>query len=250
MRSSSAVETGKGPSAAFAVARRRDRRRTRRRLMTWSSTWSACGGMPCSTACPPLQALQSDAVGYDSKATSSRTPCPPLPTVWHDDPRNAARAAPDAAEAPSKTAPQGGDARAAGPGRGAGRRSTPRGSRRSTCRSAWSTRSRRRARITTHEGRRRQMQYIGRLMRDIDPEPIRAALDALEPRPRGRAGAVRGRSSAGATRLLDDAGGSTEFVAAHPGSGPRAARARWCATRAPNARAAVRRTSTARCSAS
>ena len=33
-------------------------------------------------------------------------------------------------------------------------------------------------RISNHEGRRRQMQYIGRLMRDVDPAPIRAALDA------------------------------------------------------------------------
>jgi len=32
--------------------------------------------------------------------------------------------------------------------------------------------------IKDHEGRRRQMQYIGRLMRDVDPAPIRAALDA------------------------------------------------------------------------
>jgi ribosome-associated protein len=31
-------------------------------------------------------------------------------------------------------------------------------------------------RITRHEARRRQMQYIGRLMRDIDPEPIREKL--------------------------------------------------------------------------
>jgi len=28
-------------------------------------------------------------------------------------------------------------------------------------------------RITAHEGKRRQLQYIGRLMRDVDPEPIR-----------------------------------------------------------------------------
>ena len=33
-------------------------------------------------------------------------------------------------------------------------------------------------RITDHEGRRRQMQYIGRLMREIDAEPLRAALRA------------------------------------------------------------------------
>src|SRR5687768_13033251 len=31
-------------------------------------------------------------------------------------------------------------------------------------------------RITRHEARRRHMQYIGRLMRSIDPEPIRAKL--------------------------------------------------------------------------
>ena len=34
------------------------------------------------------------------------------------------------------------------------------------------------ARIGDHEGRRRQMQYIGRVMREIDPAPIRAMLDA------------------------------------------------------------------------
>jgi ribosome-associated protein len=31
-------------------------------------------------------------------------------------------------------------------------------------------------RITTHEARRRQLQYIGRLMRDVDPAPIRERL--------------------------------------------------------------------------
>jgi ribosome-associated protein len=30
--------------------------------------------------------------------------------------------------------------------------------------------------ISKHEARRRQMQYIGRLMRDVDPEPIRTRL--------------------------------------------------------------------------
>ncbi len=34
------------------------------------------------------------------------------------------------------------------------------------------------ARIRDHEGRRRQLQYIGRLMRGIDPAPIRTALEA------------------------------------------------------------------------
>ncbi|MTJ91753.1 MAG: DUF615 domain-containing protein [Desulfovibrio sp.] len=34
------------------------------------------------------------------------------------------------------------------------------------------------ARIGDHEGRRRQMQFIGRVMREINPAPIRAMLDA------------------------------------------------------------------------
>jgi ribosome-associated protein len=35
--------------------------------------------------------------------------------------------------------------------------------------------------IHAHGGRRRQLQYIGRLMRELDdPEPIRAALDLLD----------------------------------------------------------------------
>jgi ribosome-associated protein len=39
-------------------------------------------------------------------------------------------------------------------------------------------------RITSHEARRRQIQYIGKIMRAVDAEPIRAALDAW----RGQAG--------------------------------------------------------------
>ncbi len=34
--------------------------------------------------------------------------------------------------------------------------------------------------ITKHEAKRRQLQYIGRLMRDTDPAAIEAAIDALE----------------------------------------------------------------------
>lgn len=35
-------------------------------------------------------------------------------------------------------------------------------------------------RITKHEARRRQLQYIGKLMRSVEAEPIRAALDAFK----------------------------------------------------------------------
>jgi len=34
--------------------------------------------------------------------------------------------------------------------------------------------------ITKHGGRKRQLQYIGKLMRHIDPEPIEAALQMIE----------------------------------------------------------------------
>ena len=34
-------------------------------------------------------------------------------------------------------------------------------------------------RITRHEARQRQMQYIGKLMRSVDPQPIQAALDDI-----------------------------------------------------------------------
>ena len=33
------------------------------------------------------------------------------------------------------------------------------------------------ARITSHEARRRHLQYIGKLMRQVDPLPLRAAID-------------------------------------------------------------------------
>lgn len=34
--------------------------------------------------------------------------------------------------------------------------------------------------ITKHEGRRRQMQYIGRIMRNVDPAPIITALEQIK----------------------------------------------------------------------
>lgn len=34
-------------------------------------------------------------------------------------------------------------------------------------------------RMTKHEARRRQMQYVGKLMRNVDPAPIQAQLDAF-----------------------------------------------------------------------
>jgi ribosome-associated protein len=70
--------------------------------------------------------------------------------------------------------------------------------------------------ITKHEARRRQLQYIGRLMRSIDPEPIRERLktwDGVSDRETARLHLIeRWRE-----RLVDDSGALAELAAAHPG---------------------------------
>jgi ribosome-associated protein len=69
--------------------------------------------------------------------------------------------------------------------------------------------------ITKHEARRRQLQYVGRLMRDVDPAPIRAALERWENVPREEkarfAALERWRE-----RLLDEPGAVDAFMLAHP----------------------------------
>jgi ribosome-associated protein len=69
--------------------------------------------------------------------------------------------------------------------------------------------------VTRHEARRRQLQYIGRLMRDVDAEPLRAALlqwSQGSKRERTRFALLeRWRD-----RVLQDAGGVQAFVDAYP----------------------------------
>lgn len=72
-------------------------------------------------------------------------------------------------------------------------------------------------RITSHEARRRQLQYIGRLMRDVDPAPIRARLEALEGSS-AEATARHRRLEQLRERLLADDQALTGYVAAHPGA--------------------------------
>jgi ribosome-associated protein len=72
-------------------------------------------------------------------------------------------------------------------------------------------------RITSHEARRRQMQYIGRLMRDADAEPIRARLAAVEGHS-AQAAARHRRLEVWRERLMQDDQALTEFAAAHPGA--------------------------------
>ena len=79
-------------------------------------------------------------------------------------------------------------------------------------------------RLKTHEAKRRQMQYIGRLMRDVDAEPIREQLDALEGNS-AQATAAHKRLEAWRARLLADDEALTEFAAGHPGADLQALRA-------------------------
>lgn len=72
-------------------------------------------------------------------------------------------------------------------------------------------------RITKHEARRRQMQYIGRLMRDADPEPIREALDVLA----GNSAAETARQhriERLRAQLLEDEGILGRIAHDHPGA--------------------------------
>ena len=79
-------------------------------------------------------------------------------------------------------------------------------------------------RISAHEGRRRQMQYIGRLMRDIDPAPIRARLEEINGGS-AQANAKHKRLEALCGRLMADDAALTEFAATHPSADLQALRA-------------------------
>jgi ribosome-associated protein len=72
-------------------------------------------------------------------------------------------------------------------------------------------------RIASHEGRRRQVQYIGRLMRDVDPAPIRAKLDEWSGQSRAATAAMHAVER-WRERLLADDDALTAFAADHPGS--------------------------------
>jgi ribosome-associated protein len=79
-------------------------------------------------------------------------------------------------------------------------------------------------RISAHEGRRRQMQYIGRLMRDVDPAPIRAKLGAISGGS-AQANARHKRLESLRQRLLEDDAALTQFAASHPSADLQALRA-------------------------
>ena len=72
-------------------------------------------------------------------------------------------------------------------------------------------------RIKSHEGKRRQLQYIGRLMREVDPAPIRAQLDALTGHSAQEAARHR-RLEALREKLLADDEALTAYIAGHAGA--------------------------------
>ena len=70
-------------------------------------------------------------------------------------------------------------------------------------------------RIRSREGRRRQLQYIGKLMRGVDPAPIARELERWDGQSR-EATAAHHRIERWRLRLLEDDGALTEFARAHP----------------------------------
>jgi ribosome-associated protein len=94
-------------------------------------------------------------------------------------------------------------------------------------------------RVTGHEARRRQMQYIGRLMRDADYPALRAAYDGLTGSTRASV-ALMHRCERLRDLLIADEAALAPFLAEHPGvdaqwlrSKLRAARQDLTAARAP-----------------
>lgn len=70
-------------------------------------------------------------------------------------------------------------------------------------------------RIRSHEGRRRHMQYIGKLMRREDREAIRAAFDGIE-REQAQRNAAFHRLEQWRDRLIDDDEALESFIEAYP----------------------------------
>ena len=103
-------------------------------------------------------------------------------------------------------------------------------------------------RITSHEAKRRQMQFIGKVMRSLDPAPVRAALAQLD----GRSGAARAEQRAlerWRERLIGDDAALAEFAGQFPNAEVehlraliREARAEIAARRPPRAQRGLYRT--------
>jgi ribosome-associated protein len=85
-------------------------------------------------------------------------------------------------------------------------------------------------RIGSREARRRQIQYIGRLMRSVDADAIRAAIGRATGESK-EAVALMHRAERWRDRLLDDDAALAEFLGEHPGADAGQLRARVRAAR-------------------
>jgi ribosome-associated protein len=70
-------------------------------------------------------------------------------------------------------------------------------------------------RITAHGGRKRQLQYIGKLMRNVDAEPIRKKLQQWQGHHAVET-ALMHQLENWRTRLINDATALPELIATHP----------------------------------
>lgn len=91
-------------------------------------------------------------------------------------------------------------------------------------------------RITAREGRRRQLQYVGKLMRHVDADAIRAQLEVDDTRHRLET-AVMHAAERWRDTLLESPERLAEFVERHPAAGPRNLHALLRSARAEHARA-------------
>lgn len=69
--------------------------------------------------------------------------------------------------------------------------------------------------LTKHEARRRQLQYIGKLMRHVDPDPIRERIAAYRAVSSAHTARLH-RLERWRTRLLEEDGALAELLQAHP----------------------------------
>jgi ribosome-associated protein len=89
--------------------------------------------------------------------------------------------------------------------------------------------------IRAHGGRKRQLQYIGRLMRQVDPQPIRDALAVWKRHSREQAVELH-QLEAWRERLVREPEALHEYVASHPGTDTQRLRALIRNTREEQAR--------------
>jgi ribosome-associated protein len=70
-------------------------------------------------------------------------------------------------------------------------------------------------RTRSHEGRRRQLQYVGKLMRHVDPAPLREAVAALQV-PRAEETLALHQAELWRDQLIADDAAVTRWIAEHP----------------------------------